>query len=203
MPKVTIHGSAGSTFVTTARMACVEKGIEHELQPVQLRSDAHRALHPWQKMPVLRDGAFVVFETSAIVRYLDATYGGTALFPSDPRTLALAEQWISVAASYLYPHLIKDVVLGYVFPKGRDGKPDLAVIRAHVPAAEADVAVLDDRLADSAWLAGDTFSAGDLFAGAMVGAFRKVPEGKEVVEQYEHVQRWLGALKERPSGLYL
>jgi glutathione S-transferase len=76
------------------------------------------------------------------------------------------------------------------------------VIRAAIPAAEADVAVLDEALAGRPWLA-ETFSAADLFAGAILGAFRRVPEGREVVEQYDNVQRFLVALKDRPAGAYL
>jgi glutathione S-transferase len=49
--QIILIGPALSSYVRTARICCEEKGVSHELQPVELRSDAHRKLHPWAKVP--------------------------------------------------------------------------------------------------------------------------------------------------------
>ena len=128
MTTVTLFGPPQSSYVRTARMTCVEKGIEHQLTPVDLGSDAHRALHPFVKVPVLEHGAVRLYETSAICRYLDEAFGGPSLTPREPQARALMDQWISVVDCYLYRDLIKDYVLQYIFPRGADGRPNRAVI---------------------------------------------------------------------------
>jgi glutathione S-transferase len=64
MQHVELFGFAGSTCVRTARMACIEKHVEHQLKPLEFRADSHRALHPFLRMPVLRAGELVLYETS-------------------------------------------------------------------------------------------------------------------------------------------
>lgn len=111
MNDVTLIGYPGSTYVRTARMVCEEKGIAHTLDPFtafEFRSDAHRALHPFAKMPILRHGKLVLYETVAIGRYLDAVFPGEALVPADPSAAAQVEQWMSALIDYGYRPLVHE-----------------------------------------------------------------------------------------------
>ncbi|MDP6345818.1 MAG: glutathione S-transferase family protein [Alphaproteobacteria bacterium] len=84
MSTITICGSPLSTYVRTARMAAIEKGIGHELRDMAPGSDEIRALHPFGKIPVLRHGDLVLYETLAIVGYIDQAFDGPPLQPADP-----------------------------------------------------------------------------------------------------------------------
>ncbi|MCG8422050.1 MAG: glutathione S-transferase N-terminal domain-containing protein [Proteobacteria bacterium] len=46
MSQLILFGPPQSSYVRTARWACAEKGVDHELRPVELGSDDHRRLHP-------------------------------------------------------------------------------------------------------------------------------------------------------------
>ena len=70
---------------------------------------AHVALHPFERVPVLRHDGFTVYETSAIVSYVDDAFDGPNLTPSDPQTRAHMNQWISAVNAYYYPYLIYHV----------------------------------------------------------------------------------------------
>ena len=110
MPDVTIYGPAMSTYVRTARMACAEKGVSHALEEVEFGSDAHRRLHPFAKVPILKHGDFVVYETEAICRYVDRGFAGPPLQPKDTKALARMDQWLSAVNDYVYPAMIEDLI---------------------------------------------------------------------------------------------
>jgi glutathione S-transferase len=64
---------------------------------------AHLALHPFNRAPILQHGDFTVYETSAIVTYVEETFNSVALRPAGPRERARMDQWISAVNSYYYP----------------------------------------------------------------------------------------------------
>ena len=110
MSDVVIHGPPQSTYVRSARMVCHEKGVRYDLRPLELKSEAHLALHPFGKVPVLQHGDLTLYETSAIVLYLDEAYPSPPLQPLDPASRALMHQWISSVNGYYYPWIVYHLV---------------------------------------------------------------------------------------------
>src|SRR5579863_5252616 len=96
MAKLEIIGFPQSTYVRAVRIACAEKGIDYELVPQPPHAPDVAAVHPFGKIPVMRHGDFSLCESKAIATYLDRTFPGQALIPTDPRLAAVAEQWISL-----------------------------------------------------------------------------------------------------------
>src|ERR1700726_1966944 len=96
MSKVEIIGFAPSTYVRVVRMVCEEKGIDYELRPLPPHSPDVVAVHPFGKIPVMRHGDFSLCESKAIATYLDLTFPGPKLIPTEPRQAALTEQWGSL-----------------------------------------------------------------------------------------------------------
>lgn len=106
MAQVTIYGFPPSTYVQSARLVCVEAGVEHDLGGLEFHQPSHYALHPFGKMPVLEHGSVRLFETLAIVGYVDDVFGEGALQPTDAVAKARMLQWASVAIDYAYPSLV-------------------------------------------------------------------------------------------------
>jgi len=202
MTEPILHGLAPSSYVRTTRMACVEKGVDHTLRPVDLGSDAHRALHPWAKMPVLEHDGFVVYETTAIVRYLDAAFdSGARLVPTDPRAAARAEQLASVLNCYLYDALIKRYALQYIFA-GESG-PDRATIEGALEGIDRGLGVLESALAETKWLAGEDFSHADLLIAPAIVSAAPFPEVEARLAKHPRLVGWLEAVRARPSAEHL
>ncbi|MEO7096405.1 MAG: glutathione S-transferase family protein, partial [Polyangiales bacterium] len=153
---IAIHGTRNSSYVRTARMTCLEKGLEHTLEEPQ------DGQHPWKRVPVMRHGDITLYETSAIIRYLDEVGTGASLLPATPAARATMEQWISAINCYMYDTLVRGYAFSYIGARiaGRD--PDPQQIRASLPALDRDVARLDGAYARSAYLAGDAPSLVDL-----------------------------------------
>src|ERR1700742_3598165 len=142
MPTPEIIGSARSTYTWAVRMVCEEKDIEYVLTETSLGAPELRAIHPLGKMPVLRHGDVELFESKAIATYLDRSFGGAQLLPSDPHLAGLVEQWVSLVNTVVDRILIRTYLYCYLLPKGADGKPALAAIDAVMPAVREQVELL-------------------------------------------------------------
>src|SRR6185295_11755777 len=124
MTDVTIYGPAMSTYVRTVRLACAEKGVAHAMEEVEFGSDAHRKLHPFGKVPIMRHGDFVLYESEAICRYVDRAFPGPPLQPTDAKALARMDQWLSAIRDYVYPVMIEDLVWERLVVPMEGGQPN-------------------------------------------------------------------------------
>lgn len=199
MTQVVIFGVPASSYVRTARMVCIEKGVPHALEKIELGGEAHAQLHPWRKVPILRDGDLTVFETSAIARYVDELGSGPSLLPRTARDRAVMEQWISAIHCYLYGALVERYALRYVRAMLAKQSPDLDAIRAAVPELEQGVARLDRAYAGRDHLAGDALSLADLFVSPIVQTIGMFPEGKAALAAAPALSRAYAKLSQRPA----
>ena len=199
MSDVKIYGPPQSTYVRSARMACEEKGVAYTLEPVELHSDAHRALHPYGKVPIMHHGDIKPYETSAICHYVDKAFNGPPLQPGDRHAYGVMEQWISIVNCYIYNDAIVRYVLQYIFPKGADGQPDRAAIDAALPDITRDLDLLNDALGNGIYIAGDALSLADLLVAPILFYLSQFPESGELVQDRPNIVRAGGAMHDRPS----
>ncbi len=194
-----LSGDPRSTYTWTVRMALAEKALRYEMVQRAPHSPEQVRLHPFGRIPALRDGDFILFETSAIVRYLDECFAEPALIPGSVRERARAEQWVSAASSYLYDAMIRRYVLQYLFPKGPDGKPDETVIGAARTDIARHLAILDDAYGEGDTLAGASFSIADLMLAPILHYVSLAPGGDELLAAAPNVQRVLATMQKRDS----
>ncbi len=196
---IVLYGPAASSYVRTARMVAIEKRLPHTLESIDFGSDTHQALHPWKRVPIMRHGDTTLFETSAIVRYLEEIGDGPSLVPTTPVARAAMEQWISAINCYLYESLIKSYALKYIVPMQAKREPDRDAIRAAVPGMERGLAQLDAAYANRTWIAGNALSLADLFVAPIVATVGMFPEGKQALGATKHLANVLGQLAQRES----
>jgi len=106
MSLVLYYGS-GSPYAWRAQFALEHKALPYELKVLSFSAgDTTKpeflALNPRHRVPVLVDGDFVLYESNAIVEYLDEAYPATGapLFPGDARTRALVRRLIGEIDNY-------------------------------------------------------------------------------------------------------
>jgi glutathione S-transferase len=197
--KPEIIGSSRSSYTRVVRMVCEEKGIAYELTQAQLGGPEVVAIHPFGKMPVLRHGDFELCESKAIATYLDRSFPGPQLIPSDPRLGALTEQWVSLVNTVMDATLIRTYLFAYAFPKTADGKPDRKVIDAVTPAVRHQIGVLDKAVARTGYLAGDQFSFADINLLPILYYVRQLPEAAEAFSAATHLAGYYERHAARPS----
>lgn len=202
MSDVTIYGLTLSTFTRTALMAAIEKGVPFArgiTEFSEMKSSEHLALNPFGKIPVLRHGDFVLYESVAICKYLDRAFDGPPLQPDDPKERALMDQWVSIVNSYIAGHAMGKLVGPYLFPKGKDGQPDRDRIEKSKPKVREHLALLNQTYGDRDTLVGRGITLADLAAAPVLHYISVTPEGPELLEPVPNVRRALAAFQARPS----
>ena len=74
MADVTVYGFPISTFVNIVRAVLTEKGVPFDFHDMEreMGGSSHLALHPFNRVPILRHGDFTLYETAAIVTTFSA-----------------------------------------------------------------------------------------------------------------------------------
>lgn len=205
MSEIEIIGVDMSPFVRTVRIACEEKGVEYDLtfeydSGVQaLKSETHLALHPFGRMPAMRHDDFVLFESSAICRYIDDSFEGRALVPGERRQAAIMEQWSSAIADYVMPRLGRDYVVQYAFPKGPGGTPDMEVINKALPLVRDTLKILNGALEEGPYFLGETPYIADFMLLPIIDYVAVMPEGGDLLGAAPNVARFRDAFSKRAS----
>jgi glutathione S-transferase len=195
---IKIWGRNTSVNVQKVMWAVDELGLPHERIDVggsfgKNNEPAYLAMNPNGLVPTLEEDGFVLWESNAIVRYLAAKYGAGTLEPADLRTRARASSWMDWQLTVASPALTP-VFWGLV--RTPPEKRDQAAIEASKIKTIAAMKIVDAHLANSAFLAGDTLSVGDIPAALMAYRFRRlVPERPAL----EHLERWFAAIEQRPA----
>jgi len=159
----------------------------------RLDTDAFAAMNPNRLIPTLRDGDFAVWESNAIIRYLADRYGQGTLCPTDPQTRATADQWMEWCQTIAFPPVI------YAFFATVRTEPDQrdpAKIADLAEQAATALAILDAHLATRAYVAGDSFSMGDIPLGCVAYRYFNIPIARPALP---HVEAWYARLSERPA----
>jgi glutathione S-transferase len=196
---VTLLGDPRSSYVRTARMGLAEKGVKYTLQPVAPHTPESFAVHPFGRIPGFRDGRVALFETSAILRYVDEAFAGPSLVPGTVRDRARCEQWVSAINAYVDGTMVRRYVLQYLFPKGAGGKPDRSVIDAAVKEMDGQLAVLERAYDGNDFLAGKALSMADLFLAPILFYVEQFPEGRALLPKFPNLMRAQGLIRLRPS----
>jgi glutathione S-transferase len=197
MAELVVYGIPQSTYVRSVRMACVEKGVPYTLDPQMPHSETIDKLHPYGKIPALRHGDFTLYETSAILRYIDEAFDGPPLAPKDAKGRARMEQWISTIQAYCDGPMIRRLVLQYFFPPG--GKQDRAVIEAAAKEAQKNIALIDAALSPGPYLLGADISLADLLLAPIMFYVAQVPEGQAALQACKNLPRTREAIRARKS----
>jgi glutathione S-transferase len=199
MPKPEILGSARSTYTWVARMVCEEKGIDYVLTETPLGAPELAAIHPLGRMPVLRHGDVELFESRAIAGWLDRSFPGPQLFPSDPKLAALTEQWVSLVNTAIDPTLIRTYIFAYIAPKTPDGKPDRAAIEAAMPMVRQQLAILDKAVSATGYLVGDHLTFADINLLPILYRVGQFPEGAQTLAEMAHLKAYYDRHAARPG----
>lgn len=164
---ITVWGRLSSINVQKVIWALEETGVAYEQINLGgkfggLDDPAYRAMNPNGKVPTLRDGDLVVWESHAIVRYLAATYGPGGLWPADPKARAVVDQWTDWTATTFQPAWI-DVF--WLFVRTPTADHDKIAIGKALAASFNAYGILDRRLAEAPFLAGEALTYADIVAG--------------------------------------
>lgn len=202
---VELHGYQYSVYSWIARFALREKGVEHnwiEVDPFSKNiPTGYLSIHPFKRVPALVHDAFAVYETSAITRYVDEAFDGPRLQPNEPRERARCNQIMSIADSYGYWPLVRQVFSHRVFRPGLGRPADENQVKKGLEAAPVVLAALETAASRGPYLCGNGLSLADIHLAPMIGYFVLAREGLPLLQEYAKLSDWWSGLSQRAAFL--
>lgn len=206
---IKLYHFSGSPFGWMARAALAEKGLKYEaVEPRDREENPElRQLNPINRTPTLVDEGKPVFESFAILEYLDEKYPSRPLMPKDPVDRARARAMALLGYLYIF---VEARTVGMQLFEWENWDPKTMVYPARRPAEKVDqkivgpaeerllghYRILDRELATRAWATGDSFGIADIVLAPPTAGYRL--RGGPIVE-VPHVAKWLDACLARPS----
>jgi glutathione S-transferase len=196
-----LYGFPRSTYVNVARLVLLAKQLTFAFHNTEdeMYTDVHVQRHPFGRVPVLRHGDFILYETSAIAQYIDECFDGPPLQPIDSKRRALGWQWISSLSAYYYPYMIYYLVHERVVFADLDIPADEAVVAYALPKIELALRTLDTTLGQSRFIVDERATLADYFLLPSVIALGFAPEGQDLLEKFPAVRAWLQAMGQLPE----
>jgi len=202
MSDIRVFGIPGSPFLRSVEIALTEKRIDYQLQPIQPgehKQPEYLARHPFGRIPAFEHDGFAIYETQAIIRYLDDVFPDPPLTPADPKARARMNQVIGIIEWYFFPKAAAPIGFQRIIGPRLLGIPsDDSIVAEAMPTARLCVTELDRLLGDKRYLTGEQFTIADIMLGAQLDLFSECAEGRELISG-TRLQPWLERMRARPS----
>lgn len=201
MPPVKLYTFLHSPNPLKVRLALLELGVRFEPVEINLfkgehRGEAYRRVNAHGKVPVLEDGPLKLRESNAILAYLGRR-APSSLWPVELAAEARAMQWLFFESAHLQPHAGTVWWTDIVSPAiGRPGASE-PVIADAVTELERSLNLLEQELAERAWLLGDAFSLADIAVGVALAMLVRTRLDRP--DRWPRVSAYRDALRARPS----
>jgi glutathione S-transferase len=161
---IKLHYHPLSTYSRRVLIAFAEKQIPHELIVVDMAARRHReqpylSLNPYGRVPTLEEDGFVLFESTAILNYLEATRSTPPLVPAEARGRALVDMHMKLCDLQLSRHAGTIVFPKRFLPKEKWNAAAMAEAKGEI---EKHLAILDKQLAGKTYLVGEQFSLAEV-----------------------------------------
>ncbi|MEM7360466.1 MAG: glutathione S-transferase family protein [Pseudomonadota bacterium] len=227
-----MYGSAPSPCARRVRITLLEKKVpfdevEVDLVNMEQRSEAYLRLNPNGFVPTLAHGSFTIFESAAIVDYLEEQFPQSPLVPADPWGKAQVRMWQSAegAMAKIFRPLMYQRLMGPVQHLGRTHDEAMALARPSTndpqdllwedrvwklnvltPEQEADherrlfewLAIVEQALQDQTYMVGGEFSQADIALFPRILMYPAI--GLPISPtQFPNTCRWMTNLQDRPS----
>ncbi len=207
---IELYWGSGSPFAWRVMLTLEVKGLEYQSKLLEFSKGEHKApdylqLNPRGKVPTLKDGDFVVYESLAMMSYLDRKYPAPPLFGTTAEESGLIWQTISECESY-FTSAGDKVVRPMFFGKGLDQVEEIQQAAATI---RQELKALDDKLARRVWLVGETISAADIAIFPMIQLILRAASKEAaqpfnfnwlpLAQYFPNLARWAGRIEALPN----
>lgn len=203
MSEFIIHAIPGSPFARAAMATLEEKQTPYRVVSIPaggLKGRAYLDLHPFGRIPVLDHNGFVLYETQAILRYLDRVLPEPSLTPSDPKAAARMDQVMNVNDWYLFQGVANVIAFQRIVgPKLMGLQADEGAIAAAMPKGHVVIDELSRILGGQRHFAGNELSLADLLVAPQLDFLAMTPEWSSLSEKAPNLVDWLARMNLRKS----
>ena len=207
---IELYWGSGSPFAWRVMLTLEVKRLPYESKLLEFSKQEHKTpaylqQNPRGKVPTLKDGDFVLYESIAIMAYLDRKYPPPPIFGTTAEQTGLIWRLVLECESYLLGAGDK-VVRPLFFGKGLENVNE---IQTAAELIRRELKIVDERLADSNWLVGGEISAADIAIFPLVQLLLRAA-GKEAArpldlglvplsQTFPNIARWVRRIEELPN----
>jgi len=207
---IDFYWGSGSPTCWRVALALEFKHLEYRSHLLQFDRQEHKspqmlAMNFRGKVPVVRDDDYVVFESLAIMYFLDRKYPDPPIFGRDPQEAGVIMRVICEYQAYAEPPLKK--IIAALLERHEQTVGDAIAEPMHRVAGEART--IEQRLARSDWVVGESFSAADMMIYPDIRLLLRAlqrPEARELAARflpmqinYPAIGRWLERVAALPG----
>jgi glutathione S-transferase len=204
MPNIVVYGIPGSPFVRSVEATLKEKSVSYQfkaLAPGDHKQAEHLARHPFGRVPAFEHDGFALYESQAIIRYVDQIFPAPPLTPENPKQRARMNQVIGIIESYFFPKAAAPIGFNRIIGPKLLGLPvDEAAIAEAIPVAKTCFTEFERLLGEQSYFGGDQVSIADIMLGAQLDLLCEAPEATKLIEGTA-LEPWLERMRARPSFL--
>ena len=192
---ITIYGTITSPYVNRVVMACRRKGLDFQVYLPEggSKSPEILAINPLGKIPTIKDGRTVLFESGVIVEWLDVKYPKRKLIPAGADAGARVRLLGAMCENYILLMLIR------LFVQALNKKPDKAIVADTIKKLDDALDALDQFIQPGPFAYGKSFSAADCYVVSSMIFLERVGEmmgGKDLLGQKRrNIKRYWAAIK--------
>jgi glutathione S-transferase len=207
---IEVYWGSGSPFAWRVLLALEYKRLPYRSHLLQFSKQEHKspqmlALNPRGRLPVLKDGDYVCFESLAILYYLERKYPQPPLFGRSAEEGGTIMRVICEYQAYIEPQVTRIVTAVF------GGKDDLGgdEITAAMHAVASEARTIEGRLSKSDWIVGDAYSAVDMVIFPGIQLLKRALEKPQAAAlssrfmplevNYPALGRWLARVAAQPG----
>src|SRR6185437_13607160 len=164
-----------------------------------MKAPEHLARHPWGKVPAFEHDGFSLYETQAIMRYVDEAFPSAPLQPIDLHQFSRMNQVMGIVDSYAWSAIAFGIAFQRLVAPRLGMKTDEEAVAKSVPRANICLAEFERIAGDDEFLAGERVSLADLMVAPLVYYLAKTPEAPATLAEHPKMQAWLKRIESRQS----
>jgi glutathione S-transferase len=206
---IEVYWGSGSPYSWRVLLALEHKRLAYASHILQFSKQEHKSprmlqMNPRGRVPVLKDGEYICFESLAVLYYLDLKYPDPPIFGTSPEEAGTIMRVICEYQAYIEPHLRRIVE---ALSANAELRSDPVTSAMHAAASEART--IEARLSKSDWVVGERFSAVDMVIFPGIQQLKRaleMPQARELASRFMPVEvnypalgRWLARIEALPG----
>jgi glutathione S-transferase len=207
---ITLYWGSGSPFSWRVLLALEHKRLPYESQRLQFDKQEHQSpqmlkMNPRGRVPVLKDNDYVVFESVAILYYLDQKYPQIPIFGLSPEEAGVIMRVICEFQAYAEPYVQK--IVEAVFSDQVSDDIEELTDAMHIVGREART--IEGRLSKEQWIVGENYTALDMVIFPWIQLLRRAMNRPSAAalsarflpmeRNYPALARWVSRVEAMPG----
>lgn len=195
---IKLYGTAESVYTRMVRLVLLSRGVEFaliEADPFEggnLPADYER-LHPFKRIPAIEIDGVCLYETDAIVHYIDALFDHPKLVPSEAKDAARMRQIMRIVDGYAYRPLVWGI---YVPVYWRDG---LSPTEEAIGESRHALGVIDSFLETSSDACFEAPTLATFYLASVLAAADSVAPGASLIDERPRLREWWNSIRRTPA----